>query len=166
MGGKGIFRGANYVRPVSNVATRGSSFPFFMHHLIYLSWATPSFSDDQLQELLLEARNHNTQFGITGLLLYGNGCFVQVLEGERDAIHSLYEQIKCDPRHRDVTTYADKTIAQRAFADWAMAFHRPTPQQFTDLIGYLEPAHVQLDAARLSLMDMHLLDLLRSFTQP
>jgi hypothetical protein len=137
-----------------------------MHHLIYLSWATASFSDHQLQDLLLKARSRNTQLGVTGLLLYGNGCFVQIIEGEYATVHGLYEQIKGDARHRDVTAYADKAIAQRAFPEWAMAFHHPTPEQFDELVGYLEPTRVQLDAARLSLADIHLLDLLRSFTQP
>lgn len=136
-----------------------------MHHLIYLSWATTPFSAHQLQDLLHQARSRNTQLGITGILLYGNGCFMQVLEGEQAIVHQLYEHIKLDARHRDVTAYADKAIPQRAFGEWAMAFHHATPQQLADLTGYLEPNNVCLDAARLTLTDLHLLDLLRSFTQ-
>jgi hypothetical protein len=140
-------------------------FSFAMHHIIYLSWATVPFSDEQLHALLQKARSHNEALGITGLLLHGNGCFLQVLEGEEATVRDLYEQIKRDTRHRDVTAYADKAIAQRAFTGWAMAFQATTPEQFEELAGYLEPADVTLDASRLSLVDMHLLDLLRSFTQ-
>lgn len=136
-----------------------------MHHIIYLSWATTPCSDEQLHALLQEARSHNTQADITGILVYGNACFMQVLEGEEATVRSLYEQIKGDARHRDVTAYADKAIMQRAFAEWAMAFQAATPSQFEQLVGYLQPTDVTMDASRLSLMDLHLLDLLRSFTQ-
>lgn len=137
-----------------------------MHHIIYLSWATRPFSDEQLHTLLRKARSRNTEVGITGFLLYGNDCFLQVLEGEEVAVRTLYEYIKGDARHRDVTAYADKPIPQRAFAEWAMAFQSTTPQQFEQLVGYLQPASVAVDASRLSLTDLHLLDVLRSFTQP
>jgi hypothetical protein len=137
-----------------------------MHHIIYLSWATTPFSDEQLRTLLQEARSHNMSIGVTGILVYGNGCFLQVLEGEEATICALYDHIKQDARHRDVTAYANKAITQRAFADWAMAFQAATPAQFVQLAGYLPPADVTLDASRLSLMDIHLIDLLRSFTQP
>jgi hypothetical protein len=137
-----------------------------MHHIIYLSWATTLLSDEQLHPLLQKARNHNAELGVTGLLLYGNGCFLQVLEGEEATVRDLYEQIKRDARHRDVTAYADKAITQRAFAGWAMAFQATTPEQFEQLVGYLPPADVILDASRLSAVDKDLLDLLRSFTQP
>jgi hypothetical protein len=137
-----------------------------MHHIIYLSWATHPFSDEQLHALLQQARSHNTQADITGILLYGNGCFLQVLEGEEATVRRLYEHIKCDGRHRDVAAYADKAVTQRAFAEWAMAFQATTPQQFEEVVGYLRPAAVTVDASRLSLVDMHLLDLLRSFTLP
>jgi hypothetical protein len=137
-----------------------------MHHIVYLSWATTPFSDEQLRTLLHHARRRNTEVGITGFLLYGNNCFLQVLEGEEVAVRSLYEYIKGDARHRDVTAYADKPIAQRAFAEWAMAFQATTPERFEHLAGYLRPADVHVDASRLSLVDLHLLDVLRSFVTP
>ncbi|MBJ6145328.1 BLUF domain-containing protein [Hymenobacter sp. BT559] len=137
-----------------------------MHHIIYLSWATHPFSNEQLQALLQEARSHNTAIGVTGILVYGNNCFLQVLEGEEATVRELYEYIKQDDRHRDVTAYADKAVTQRAFAGWSMAFEAASPQQFDELVGYLQPANVAFDAARLPLMDIHLLDLLRSFTLP
>jgi len=139
---------------------------FLMHHIIYLSWAAHPFSDEQLQTLLQTARSHNAQVDVTGILVYGNGCFLQVLEGEEATVRQLYDQIKQDNRHRNVTAYADKAVAQRAFAEWSMAYEAATPQQFEELAGYLRPANVAFDAARLPLIDIHLLDLLRSFTMP
>lgn len=137
-----------------------------MHRISYLSWASTPLPDNQLQELLRIARQHNAQLHITGLLLYGNERFLQVLEGEEDTVRALYERIKRDARHHGVAAYADKKIARRAFAEWAMAFQATTPQQFEEVVGYLMPTKVVVDAAHLPLADIHLIDLLRSFTLP
>lgn len=137
-----------------------------MHHIIYLSWAATPFTDAQLQKLLVLARRRNTELAITGLLLYGNERFMQVLEGDEENVRTLYEQIKRDPRHRDVIAYADKPIAQRAFAEWAMAFQPGSPQQVAELPGYLGTTDVPVDMAGLPLIDEKLVDLLRSFTLP
>jgi hypothetical protein len=137
-----------------------------MHRIIYLSWASAPLAPGQLQEILGVARRRNTQLAITGILLYGNECFMQVLEGEEATVHTLYEQIKRDTRHCHITAYSDKPITQRAFADWAMAFQEITPPQLEEITGYLAPTEVVLDAERLPLHDMHLIDLLRSFTLP
>lgn len=146
--------------------TRCLTLASFMHHIIYLSWATTPFSDEQLHTLLQEARSHNASVGVTGMLVYGNGCFMQVLEGEETTVRALYDYIKHDTRHRDVTAYADKAIEQRVFAEWEMAFQTATPAQFEQLAGYLQPADMQVDASRISLVDLQLLDLLRSFVTP
>jgi hypothetical protein len=148
----------------TEVATRYCS--CCMHRIIYLSWASTPLTIGQLQELLAASRQRNAALAITGLLLYGNGCFMQVLEGEEAVVRALYEQIKRDTRHRYVTAYADKPIPQRAFAEWAMAFEALTPQQVDGATGYIAPTEVVLDTVRLPLADMHLIDLLRSFTLP
>ena len=111
-----------------------------MHHIIYLSRATAPFTDAQLENLLLVARSRNAELDVSGLLLYAEAQFLQVLEGDEQAIRALYEIIKDDPRHRDIVTYADKSIKQRAFASWAMAFHAPSLPQLADVTGYLTPA--------------------------
>lgn len=137
-----------------------------MHHLIYPSWATVPVTDALLQELLAESRIYNALHEMTGVLLYGNGQFVQVLEGEEEAVQALYERIKRDPRHRDAVTYADKAIVQRAFGDWAMAFHPVTPQQAASVLGYLDPGDIVVDETRLHQADVRLLEVLRSFVFP
>jgi hypothetical protein len=136
-----------------------------MHRIIYLSWASAPLDDSQLKELLRVARWRNTQLHITGMMLYGNERFMQVLEGEEKTVRRLYEQIKRDARHQHITTYSDKPITERAFGEWAMAFYATTPQQFEEVAGYLAPTEVAIDASRLTLADMHLIDILRSFTQ-
>ena len=137
-----------------------------LHHLIYLSRATVPFSDAQLQDLLTQARLHNAAHGITGVLLYGNDQFVQVMEGEVGAVRTLYERIQRDPRHGGVTTFADKDITERAFPEWSMAFNTLTPQQLLEGIGYQSPDQLQLARPHLAVADKQLLQLLRSFVLP
>lgn len=137
-----------------------------MHHIIYLSWATVPFTNKQLRELLILARRRNAELGITGLLLYGNECFVQLLEGEKDAVQALYAHIRRDVRHGNIITFVDKAIAQRLFTDWAMAFQSASSQQLDAVAGYLGAPQVAVDTAGLPGTDQRLFDLLRSFVLP
>jgi len=137
-----------------------------MHHILYLSWSVAPFTTTQLQELLTLARRRNTELAITGILFYGNERFMQLLEGEEEEVRALYELIRRDPRHQHIIAYADKPVAQRAFAEWAMAFQPNSPQQATELAGYLGPTNVDLNLASLSPPDRAVFDLLRSFTLP
>ena len=137
-----------------------------MHHLIYLSQATVPFDGDQLAHLLAQARQFNTAHGLTGILLYGNDQFLQVLEGEAATVHRLYARICQDPRHREVTTYADEPIAARIFSDWQMAYHPLPPQQFLEFAGYVSPRELLAEHPGLNVADTQLLRLLRTFLLP
>ncbi|MDA0269333.1 MAG: BLUF domain-containing protein, partial [Cyanobacteria bacterium] len=68
-------------------------------HLIYSSAATRPFQDDELVELLAHSRAKNARCGITGMLLYDNGSFFQILEGSSEAVDQLYQSIAQDERH-------------------------------------------------------------------
>ena len=137
-----------------------------MHHIIYLSRAVHPFSDEQLQELLVQARPYNAAHSVTGLLLYGNDQFLQLVEGEEAEVRALYEHIRQDPRHQDITTFADKAIVERAFPDWSMAYQPLKPGEFQELIGYLSPTTLRFENANMSLTDQQLLQLLRTFVLP
>lgn len=134
-----------------------------LHHLIYLSHATQPFSDDDLATLLDQSRRNNTNLGLTGVLVYGNNQFLQVLEGDEQTVRTLYERIRQDPRHRNVATFADKPIPERAFAEWGMAFRPLVPAQFQQLLGYLPPAELAFAQPELGAVDGQLLQTLRGF---
>ncbi len=74
-----------------------------------------------LGEIFTVARASNKTAGVTGALLITDHYFVQALEGEQAAVRSLYERIRTDPRHDDVTLVDDGTVELRIFARWAMA---------------------------------------------
>jgi hypothetical protein len=88
----------------------------------YVSTAAAPMPREALLGMLHQARAANATFGITGLLLYHNGHFVQALEGAEDAVRDLYARICRDPRHRDVAIIFEQTIDQREFPDWSMGF--------------------------------------------
>ncbi|MDZ4756457.1 MAG: BLUF domain-containing protein [Phycisphaerae bacterium] len=91
-----------------------------LYHLIYANSATVPFNAAALLTLLEKARINNKALGITGMLLYTDRCFFQVLEGEQGQLHRLFEIIDRDPRHGDVVTIIDEPISERSFSEWSM----------------------------------------------
>jgi len=67
--------------------------------LVYVSSATLPFSGEDLRALLATCRENNAELGVTGMLLYKDGNFMQVLEGDEQAVRGLYARIAADPRH-------------------------------------------------------------------
>lgn len=88
--------------------------------LMYASRATAAPADGDLAAILKISREHNPPEGITGLLCFTDGVFVQVLEGGRDAVNARYKHIVQDKRHRDVILLGYEEIAERGFAGWTM----------------------------------------------
>jgi len=93
-------------------------------HLIYISSATRAMGDADLADILEVSRRKNAERGLTGMLLYSDGSFIQVLEGARDTLHELFDRIARDARHCDITLLAEQAIRERAFGDWTMGFER------------------------------------------
>jgi hypothetical protein len=95
-----------------------------MIYLIYTSVATQPFIEGELIELLTQSKINNQSQDITGLLLYREGLFMQLLEGPQEAVWACYERIRSDPRHRDILLLQEKPLKERHFGDWAMAFQK------------------------------------------
>ena len=93
-----------------------------IYHLAYVSTETEPFSQIDLVELLAVARGANAERGVTGLLLYREGCFYQVLEGNEFAVNKTFHNIEQDPRHRDVQVLFKGESESREFPDWQMGF--------------------------------------------
>ncbi|EGJ09184.1 MULTISPECIES: BLUF domain-containing protein [Rubrivivax] len=88
--------------------------------LMYVSRAVPALDPEELQAILRASRAQNPALGITGVLCYSDGIFVQVLEGGRSAVNRLYARIVGDPRHTEVEILVYEEIAERRFAGWSM----------------------------------------------
>lgn len=79
-------------------------------------------SQADINGILGQARRRNAETGITGILFYLDGNFLQLLEGEDPALGETYQRIKGDSRHRNLVQMLDDTITQRAFAGHDMAY--------------------------------------------
>jgi blue light- and temperature-responsive anti-repressor len=97
---------------------------------IYASAAQNEFSKDDLSALLKDARQNNYEKNVSGMLLYQNRAFFQILEGPAQEVNKLYEKISLDPRHFRITKILETTIEERSFAEWTMGYANVT---YTDL---------------------------------
>jgi len=88
--------------------------------LMYASRAVPAVDQDELIAILKKSKANNPKAGITGVLCFSEGIFIQVLEGGRDAVNRLYNRIAADARHGDVVLLNYEEIAERRFAGWSM----------------------------------------------
>jgi hypothetical protein len=107
-----------------------------MFQLVYVSSAVTPFSKLELNALLLQARQKNTKLDVTRMLLYKDGNFVQVLEGEKEAVTSLTAVIERDSRHTGVLVILRGKTEERLFPDWSMAFRDLTDPNVKLTPGY------------------------------
>jgi hypothetical protein len=104
-------------------------------HCIYSSAAAPTFGEHEIPILLEGIRNANATRDVTGMLLYVDGSFFQVLEGEAVIVDALFEKIKRDPRHGSVTLIIKEPILARSFGEWTMGFATLDAAEAGDLMG-------------------------------
>jgi hypothetical protein len=93
-------------------------------------------SDDELLQLLDKSRKNNEKLGITGMLLYKDGDFMQALEGDEAQVHSLSTRIAKDPRHSRVITLLAAPCTKREFPDWSMGFRNLNEVDPREIPGY------------------------------
>lgn len=88
--------------------------------LMYASRAADGTDAETLASIVKQSKANNGGAGITGLLCFSDGIFLQVLEGGRNAVSAIYNRIAADPRHRDVVLLHYAEITERRFAGWSM----------------------------------------------
>jgi len=115
-----------------------------LYSIIYISEAAVPLGTDELGLLLEQARTNNLRDDITGMLLYiqrhttqPGGRFMQVLEGEKEVLQSVYAKIKVDERHKNVILVSGETIRHRSFTSWSMGFKMLEAKDFTMIPGYI-----------------------------
>ncbi|HYF18407.1 MAG TPA: BLUF domain-containing protein [Ramlibacter sp.] len=87
--------------------------------LLYCSRAVDTGAD-AIESILAQSRQHNPVSGITGILCYGGGIFLQAIEGGRQPVSDLFGHIQKDPRHQDVALLHYEEILERRFGGWTM----------------------------------------------
>ncbi len=106
------------------------------YFIIYFISAKKKMTEDELNLLLKKSRINNTNNNITGLLLYYDGSFAQVLEGEYEQVNRLYLEIQNDSRHNHIIRIKDGYHAKRVFSDWSMAFYALKSEYFVHVAGF------------------------------
>ncbi len=90
-------------------------------YLIYKS--TPTLTEKDLPEIAEQSKHNNIDKWLTGLLVYGNNEFIQVLEGAENDIKTLYQKLLSDKRHTNLKVVKKGILERRYFPTWSMGFH-------------------------------------------
>lgn len=106
--------------------------------LVYVSTAVRAMTPGDLVSLLVEAREKNERNHITGLLLYKNRSFMQLLEGSERSVREVYAKICVDPRHKWVRTLMTGPTAERDFPQWFMGFENLDSRDAGTLTGWTD----------------------------
>jgi hypothetical protein len=83
-----------------------------------------NISSKDINDILAVSRTRNALMGITGMLLFADDSFIQVLEGDKEAVEAVFASIVRDARHQGVTALVRENIASRDFSNWSMGFER------------------------------------------
>ena len=106
-----------------------------MIQVTYVSCVSAPLPRAELLTLLLQCRTNNAERGITGMLLYSRGTFLQTIEGDEAVIDPLVEQIWEDDRHQDIRLISRQVVTKRQYSDWSMGFAEITDQSLLQLEG-------------------------------
>lgn len=93
-----------------------------VYQMIYFSTTATPLDAVQIRDLLTRSKANNARDGITGLLVYHDRLFFQIIEGDRDKVEACYNRIKKDQRHRKLFLMSEGDVEQRAFDGWKMAY--------------------------------------------
>ena len=100
-----------------------------MRQLIYVSAAAWRLGPKDLDDILGAARRTNPAHGVTGMLLYIDLGFFQILEGPADGVERVYHKILKDRRHTAQRILVDEAVSERLFSRWSMGFDKPDPRR-------------------------------------
>jgi hypothetical protein len=108
-----------------------------IYYLVYVSAAVDLLSEAELLEILELSRKNNARHGITGILLYHDGNFMQYIEGEEHEIkHLYYDIIAKDPRHQQLLVIDEGEHSEKVFEGFAMSFRNLSKGNATQIAGF------------------------------
>lgn len=93
-----------------------------LYKLVYTSSRKPNCNANEIENILASCRKNNPHRDITGVLLHSDRRFIQYLEGDKDEIMGLFEDIKNDDRHGGVNLRYYSPIKARIFPSWQMGY--------------------------------------------
>lgn len=136
-----------------------------MIRLVYVSSATKEMSQEELLELLEQSREKNKEKNLTGMLLYANGNFFQILEGQKEDVMEIYNKITKDKRHRNCFEIDVSEIKERTFGDWSMGFKYLTIKDKKSIEGFSEFLDRHMQPHEFAANPSEVIELLYNFKQ-
>jgi hypothetical protein len=127
--------------------------------LIYTSTQSDSFESNDIEDILVTARNHNDRNAITGVLTFNQKYFLQCLEGSSSKVNKTYQRILSDTRHTAPALLSFQEVKYRCFSQWNMAYvpgssiSRDLNLRYSDS-GAFEPYTLTSDGALMLLQDL------------
>lgn len=106
-----------------------------LHAIAYASTAARDLTEADLDGVVEESRRLNAAAGVTGVLLYCDGNFMQYIEGPADAVAQAFARIRASRWHYQVNELMDQPIAEREFAQWSMGFSRCLGVELLELVA-------------------------------
>jgi len=134
-----------------------------MFRVVYASTAVTPFQEQELEAHLKKYRERNSKKGITGMLLYKDGNFMQCLEGPKKVVSSLLAKIQSDRRHRDVIVLLREENVEREFNEWTMGFKQLDRNTAREIPGYSNFLNIPLTSEQFQLNPSKSLQLLLCF---
>lgn len=128
--------------------------------IVYLSTAADDLTIEELRGILARARRNNAESGVTGVLLFAEGSFIQALEGETEALEATMARIRANERHHNILEIYRSEISERSFPGWKMGFRagdNDADNQTFKLTADAFKKHIEPNAGR------EVLTLLRQF---
>jgi hypothetical protein len=106
-----------------------------LHQIVYSSAPAQKLMQSHLYMILRHARLSNKLANVTGVLIFVDGAYLQVLEGEENTLRKIFDKIKVDTRHKDVKILSDLSIEKRSFDNWEMAYATPSGREMANWAG-------------------------------
>jgi hypothetical protein len=114
-----------------------------LYQIAYVSLCRTRLNEELLLDILSVSKRNNTRDGVSGILMYHDQMFFQILEGERTCVKKCYARILCDPRHSAISLMWEGEAESRTFTPWALGYAGP------DAIGF-NSGHQQMSLADLA----------------
>ncbi|MGY6275456.1 BLUF domain-containing protein [Methylomonas sp. MgM2] len=109
-----------------------------LYCLVYTSVSSQKMSDEDLKQILEKSRTKNRKLDVTGMLLYLDPYFIQVLEGEEETVDSIFNSINQDSRHCKVSIIYRQPLDKRYFSNWSMGFNKIRDQDVDNIDGFCD----------------------------
>lgn len=115
-----------------------------MYYLIYISTAIKLLTEEELRGILITSRKKNIAKGISGLLLYSEGVFIELLEGDKMEVILAYKKIEIDRGHTNLIILSTGESSERLFSEWCMGYTTENTTSNQKMPGYINPSTLNL----------------------